>query len=362
MPITDARLISVIIPTLGRSDLTLRCIDSVNKQTVSNDQFEIIVVENDARPETTLPEPFPENVRRIALKGNHGTTGSINRGIAESSSTYVLLLNNDIELEPTFLETLLSVIERDERCGFCTGKLVNARDRTRLDGVGDAVLMGGGVYRLGHADLDLGEFTSPFSVLAACGAATLFRRSVVNEAGGLDEDFFAYVDDVDLALRARLLNYSGTCVPQARALHVGSATLQDTFHPKIVEWLTRNQILLIAKNYPGSLLIRLLPRIIAFQSLWFLLVVYRGKLLPYCKGVLGALRLLPRMLRKRRRLMNTRKISVQDFLGALRASEQQVFNWHQRQNFTARSKLLKVYFALFSRTEGPGSKERSNPV
>ncbi|HEX4920642.1 MAG TPA: glycosyltransferase, partial [Candidatus Bathyarchaeia archaeon] len=105
MLIARPRLVSIIIPALRRPDLTQRCIDSVLKQSLRDSEYEIIVVENAAQPETVLPHPLPPHVRRIDLVENCGTTGSINRGVAESSSKYLLFLNNDVELGPEFLET-----------------------------------------------------------------------------------------------------------------------------------------------------------------------------------------------------------------------------------------------------------------
>ena len=101
----------------------------------------------------------------------------------------------------------------------------------------------------------------------------LYRREVFELCGRLDEEFFAYLDDLDLALRAQLLGYTGIYLPDAVAYHIGSATLGDVLHPRIVEYLTRNQIYLLAKDYPRSVLWRLLPRIIVYQKLWFLFAV-----------------------------------------------------------------------------------------
>ena len=80
------------------------------------------------------------------------------------------------------------------------------------------------------------------TVLSGCGAAVLYRREVFELCGPLDEDFFAYLEDLDLALRAQLLGYTGIYLPDAVAYHIGSATLGDVLHPRIVEYLTRNQI------------------------------------------------------------------------------------------------------------------------
>jgi GT2 family glycosyltransferase len=350
MPVAQQKLVSVIVPALKRPDLTQRCIDSVLKQSLPDREYEIVVVENEARPETVLPDPLSQNVRRIELTENYGTTGSINRGVAESSSEYVLLLNNDVELDPQFLAILISVLSNSQEYGFATGKLISDRgNRDRLDGAGDALLRGGGAFRLGHSDLDVGQFDHSRPVLAGCGAATLFRRSVFEEVQGLDEDFFAYLDDVDLALRAQLIGHQGIYVPSALAYHIGSATLGHALHPRIVEWMTRNQILLVVKNYPSSVLLRLLPQIIGFQILWCGMVLRKCRLVSYAKGMIGAMRALPRSLRKRE-LLKHRRITDAEFLSLLKTSEEQIQEWENTRTFESRSGLLKAYFIVFGKS------------
>ena len=104
-----------------------------------------------------LPDPLPANTSRIALPDNEGTTGSINRAVAATESRYILLLNNDIELEPDYLAKLVASLDADPHLGFATGKLLRATQRTHLDGAGDAMLMAGAAYRLGNLDRDDGQ-------------------------------------------------------------------------------------------------------------------------------------------------------------------------------------------------------------
>lgn len=346
---------TVVIPALHRPDLTRRCLDSLQNQTISPDDLEVVVVENEARPDAILPDPLPRNVRRIELPENYGTTGSINRGVAASRSEYILLLNNDVELAPNFLVRLISTIEEHEAYGFVTGKLLSARDRARLDGAGDALLVGGGAFRLGHGDVDTGQFDQRREVLAGCGAATLFRRAAFEQAGGLDEDFFAYVDDVDLCLRAHLMGYRGVYVPDAVAYHLGSATLGNSLHPRVVQWMTRNQLLLIFKDYPLLVLIRLLPRILIFQGLWLALMLRRRRFLSYIKGIFGFLRLLPRMLYRHTTVMKSHCLADEALVRALIRSEDQIYTWYVSGDPQLRSKLLVAYFRLFPRS----TRERS---
>ena len=350
---------AILIPSWHRPDLLRQCLSSLARQTLPSENYEIVVVENEAQPEMMAEVPLPPNARVIPLSENLGTTGSINRALRESSSEYVLLLNNDVELEPLFLETLLSVLQNNPGYGFATGKLLSARQRDQLDGAGDALLRGGGAYRLGHGDLDRGQFDRHAPLLAGCGAATLFRRSVLEAVQGLDEDYFAYLDDLDLALRAQLAGYPGVFLPQAVAWHLGSATLGDAFHPRIAHLLTRNQLLVVVKNYPAGALIRCLPQIAVFQLLWFSLLLRRGMVWPCLRGLGGALRLLPRMLTKRRRIMRSRRLSSAEFLRLLRASEEQIRCWQAGLPRAAQSNLLRAYFCFFR--PGP-SKSGTRPA
>ncbi len=343
----SSKLVSIIVPALHRPDLTARCLQSLVQQTISSDHYDVILVENDARPDSILKDPLPPNVRRILLEKNYGTTASINFGIAESSSKYVLLLNNDAELQPQFLATLIGVMDAEQNFAFTTGKLLRASDTTRMDGAGDALLLGGGAYRLGHADLDAGQFEKRRWILAGCGAATLFRRSVLNETRGLDEDFFAYLDDIELALYVHQLGYKGCYVPEAVAYHVGSATLGNPMHPKVVELVTRNQLYLILKHYPGYVIGILLPRIFIFQVLWFAFVVRRHHCAAYVRGLLSAVKSMGRLLRKRTEVMQQRRIENKEFLNLLRASEKQLFEWHISRPQGSRSHLLNAYFWIF---------------
>ena len=214
-----------------------RRIDSIQRQTLPAERWKIVVIENEAQPDSILPDPLPLNTIRIELPTNEGTTNSINRGMASVPSLYVLLLNNDVELEPDYLETLLNTLEADETLGFATGKLLRATDHALLDGAGDAMLLAGASYRLGHLDPDEGQFDQPMPLLSACGAAVLYRSKAFLLSGALDADFFAYLDDLDLALRTYLIGYRGVYVPEAVAYHIGSATLGRALHPRVVEYM-----------------------------------------------------------------------------------------------------------------------------
>ena len=343
------KTVTIAIPALHRPDLTARCLEFIQQQTLPADVWEVVVIENEALPGSILPDPLPPNTRRIELPTNEGTTGSINRAVAVTESRYVLLLNNDVELRPDCIEKLVSALDADATLGFATGKLLRATQRSHLDGAGDAMLMAGAAYRLGHFDPDDGQYNQPRPILSGCGAAVLYRREILELSGGLDEDFFAYLEDLDLALCAHLLGYTGVYLPEAVAYHVGSATLGDVLHPRIVEYLTRNQIYILAKDYPRSVLWRLLPRIAVYQGLWLVFASRKGGLGAYLCGWWAGVRGVSRMRRKHRELMTKRRITDDEFLARLRKSERQIYDWQRSRSPEERSVLLNFYFRLFGK-------------
>lgn len=343
------KTVTIAVPSLRRPELTARCLEFIQQQTLPPDSWEVMVIENEARPECILPDPLPPNTQRIELTVNEGTTGSINRAVAATESRYVLLLNNDVELSPDYIEKLVRALDTDSTLGFAAGRLMRATQRTHLDGAGDAMLMAGAAFRLGHFDPDNGQYDCPRAILSGCGAAVLYRREVFEACGCLDEEFFAYLDDLDLALRAQLLGRTGIYLPDAVAYHVGSATLGDTVHPRIVEYLTRNQIWLLLKDYPSSVLLKLLPRILVYQLLWMIYALRNSGGRAYLRGWRGALGGLSTMRRKRRELMGKRRISDEEFLARLRDSERQIYRWQQSRAAQDRSGLLNFYFRVFGK-------------
>jgi GT2 family glycosyltransferase len=343
------KTVAIAIPSLHRPDLTARCIEFIQKQTLPADAWEVIVIENEARADKMLPDPLPPNTRCIELRDNEGTTGSINRAVEATCSQYVLLLNNDIELQPDYVEKLVCALDADSKLGFAVGKLLRATQRTHLDGAGDAMLMAGAAYRLGNSDPDLGQFDQAMPMISGCGAAVLYRREAFVSCGGLDLEFFAYLDDLDLGLRAQLVGYGGLYLPEAVAYHIGSATFGEALHPRVIEYLTRNQIYLLLKDYPRPVLRRLLPRIAVYQWMWLIVALRNHSLGAYLRGLISALRGWGNMRSKHLDLMSKRQITDAEFLTRLRESERQIYKWHQSRPPQDRSALLNLYFWISGR-------------
>ena len=180
-----------------------------------------------------------------------------------------------------------------------------------------------------------------------CFSLGAYRRTVLEDVGGFDEDFFGYLEDLDLSLRAQLRGYRGLYVPSAVVYHQGGATFEARGKKEIFRLITRNQIWVVAKNYPAAVLLRTLPRIIVFQVLWMGLMLSRGLLSTCLRGFWEAFRGLPRMLRKRRHIQRSRSITPREFWEMLKYSEQEIAAWQQRLEPAERSLLLRIYFGLF---------------
>jgi len=280
--------VSFIIPHWNRRDLLAAALESIRAQTCP--PLEVLVVDNGSTDGSSqLAEQAGAKI--LQLGTNRGFSFAVNRGIEAARGDRIAILNNDVELDPGWTSQLLEALERST-AWFAIGKLLDYTDRRRIDGVGDAICAGGTSARLGHGHTDQGLFDTPFDTPRATffpsGTAVLFRRDFFNSTGLFDEAFFAYLEDVDLGLRAALLGLNGVYVPEALAYHRSGATLGAWSGP-MVNWLTRNQILLLAKHYPGRLLGKFWRAILVAQVLWAAMALRHGRPLAYISGLLAGL-------------------------------------------------------------------------
>ncbi|MBA2511559.1 MAG: glycosyltransferase family 2 protein, partial [Rubrobacteraceae bacterium] len=225
--------------------------------------------------------------------------------------------------------------------GLFASKLVDFGDRGRLDGAGDALRRSGLPYRLGHGELDRGQFEQEEFVFGACAAAALYRRGVFDEVGLFDEDFFAYCEDGDVSFRAQLAGHRCLYVPGAVVYHVGSVSTGGKRSPTATLLGTRNGLLLLVKNLPGSLAGGYLPSIVLGQLSRLLVVsLSPGGPKAHLEGLAGAWRLLPKMLEKRRKIQNERRVSdayLRELLG--RSSRRAAESRRRRIRDAVRSRL-----------------------
>ncbi|MDP8901729.1 MAG: glycosyltransferase family 2 protein [Actinomycetota bacterium] len=301
--------VAVVIPNWNTREFLGPCLESLRRQTFRD--FETLVVDSASTDGSVgfVEESFPE-VRTLALAENRGFSGAVNAGIGASDAELVVLLNNDTEQDPGWLEALVEAAERRPEAGLFASKLVDFGDRRLLDGAGDALRKSGLPYRLGHGERDRGQFESEEFVFGACAAAALYRRGVFEEVGLFDEDFFAYCEDGDLSFRAQLAGHRCLYVPDSVVYHVGSVSTGGKRSATATRLGTRNGLLLLVKNLPGSLVRSYLPSIVLGQLSRLLVVsLSPGGLRAHLEGLAEAWHLLPKMLKKRRSIQDGRRVS-----------------------------------------------------
>ena len=311
--------LTVIIPNWNGERFLQACLGSLRKQ--SFEDFETVLVDNGSTDDSVafVKGNFPE-VRIISMVKNRGFSAAANAGIEGSETELVVLLNNDTEASPGWLEALVRAADGHPGAGTLASKLVDFHDRRFLDGAGDALRLGGLPYRLGHGEKDRGQFDSPAFVFGACAAAALYRRDVLAEIGLFDEDFVSYCEDGDLSFRAQLAGYRCLYVPGAVVYHVGSASTGGKRSATATRLGTRNSLCLLVKNLPLSVVPHVLPFFLLGQLARMLVTAASGVWLAHLRGLVEAARLLPLMLKKRREIQEHRRVSVGYVRGLLRRS------------------------------------------
>lgn len=310
----DPPLISVVIPNWNGAQHLPTCLDSLRRQTYPH--VEIIVVDNNSHDDSLalLEREYPE-VRAIALKENRGYAGGVNVGFGEAQGEILVVLNNDTEADPRWLEELWVGLKRHPEAGSATSKILLFDEREVFNSAGDLYGVDGVPINRGVWEQDQGQYDEEEKVFSPCGGACAVRRSMLEELASkgqdqpFDEDFFAYCEDVDLGWRAQLAGHQCLYVPTAVIYHRLSATGGG----KIASYYTgRNFIYVLVKNYPTSLLRKHWPKIVGAQLRisWEALKAWRGEAArARLRGQLGAVWNLPRMLRKRRVIQETRTVS-----------------------------------------------------
>lgn len=247
--------VSVLIVNWNRRQLLERCLKSL--ETGQGPRFEAIVVDNGSSDDSVdwLREyqrvsPYP--VRLVLNSTNLGFCRANNQGIAAASAPFVALLNNDAEVRAHWLDHLHRAFE-DPRVGMAASKILVWEDPRIIDKVGHLIWPDGQNRGRGTGEIDRGQYDAEEEVLWPDGCACMYRKAMLDEIGGFDEDFFAYADDAELGLRARIAGWRCLYMPKAVVLHRRGSTL-GVNSPRRLFLIERNRVWLAVKLFPGSLL------------------------------------------------------------------------------------------------------------
>jgi GT2 family glycosyltransferase len=313
-------LISVVIVNWNRRSFLHACLTSVARQT--GIEFETIVVDNGSIDASAEMAEQEFGARVIRNSENRGFCAANNQGIAAARGEFVALLNNDAEAEPGWVAALHRACTRSPEIGMAASKVLVWEDPRRIDKVGHLIYPDGQNKGRGSGVLDLGQFDREEEVLWPDGCAAMYRKEMLDCIGGFDEDFFAYGDDAELGLRARIAGWKCIYTPEAVVRHHRGSTLgRDS--ARRLELIERNRLLLAWKLFPWSLL-WLNPFYFAARLAAGFAAAGRGEgdtahfpgirgkwkmAAALIKGDWEALKLLPRMLRKRTAIRRLRRLS-----------------------------------------------------
>ena len=289
--------VTIVILNWNGRHLLPACLSALDTQTFRD--FEVVVVDNgshDGSPEW-LAAQYPA-VRLIRNATNLGFATANNQGIRASQAPLIMLLNNDAYLAPDCLLQLVETAERAVWAGMFACKILQHDAPDRMDAAGIEVDRAGVAWNRGWGE-PAANHTQASEVFGPSAAAALYRRTMLDQIGLLDDDFFIYYEDVDLAWRAQWAGWRCLYVPEAAARHVHSATT-GRGSPFKNFLLGRNKWRAILKDYPFAALAAYLPLMIAIDLGAALVGSWRSRNLGPLRGRVAVLRDVRRMWRQRR--------------------------------------------------------------
>lgn len=297
--------LSIIIVTWNGRQHLEACLTAVAAQ--QRVDAETILVDNASSDGTTdfVRSRFPW-VRLRTLERNRGFAGGNNAGAGEAGGRYLAFLNNDTIADPLWLRTLRDGLDEARRVALATSRVVYMHDPAIVDSAGDGMTRWGGAFKRLHG-APAAEAMESREVFGACGAAFIIAKSVFEEIGGFDEDFFLSHEDVDLSYRAQLRGYRCRYVAESVVRHRGSSSIGRAsrlavFHgQRNLEWV-------YVQNTPMALLVRTFPGHVLYEMAAAAHFARRGLLGTFLAAKVAALAGLPQALRKRARVQQARTV------------------------------------------------------
>ncbi|MBI5458355.1 glycosyltransferase family 2 protein [Methanobacterium sp.] len=237
----------VVIPNYNGQPFLGECLESLKNQ---DHPFDVIIIDNASQDESVsyIRENYPE-FDLIENQENLGFAAAVNQGIKASSSEYIFLMNNDVQLEAETINILLKCIKKDENIFAVSSKIIQYPDANKMDDAGDEYTILGWTRRVGYGKSP-DNYVQEREIFSACAAASIYRRSILDEIGYFDENFFAYMEDVDLSYRARIHGYKCRYCPEAVVYHVGSGTSGSRYNEFKTRLAARNNVYVPYKNMP----------------------------------------------------------------------------------------------------------------
>lgn len=316
-------LASVVIPNFNGKSFLKPCLDALIRQTKTDK--EIILVDNNSKDDSIeFVRTFYPEVKIIPLSENRGFAGAVNQGIKQAKGALIAVLNNDTVIDSDWLEVLSTFMESNPDIGFCASKIVKYDDSAVIDSVGHGMKRSGYTFNMGNAVRDTGQYNSRREIFGASAAAAVYRKSMLEDIGLFDEDFYMYLEDVDLSFRAQLRGYKCMYVPDANVQHVGAGTTGEQYHRDNVYFIARNTIYVLLKNMPRKVLKSHYFRICFFLIYLQLYHTFKSFHGWSClKGFYEGLRDRRKMVVKRKRILGGKRVPDDHILDMLLSCEKE---------------------------------------
>ncbi len=301
--------ISAVIPTWSALRFLPACLSALRAQLGPQD--EIVLVDNGSRDRAgDWARAHAPDVRVIGLPQNLGFAGGTNAGMAAARGELLLLINDDALAEPGCVAALWTALRDAPQAGATAGALVFSR-RPEVVASAGICFQGDGVATDMHIGVPVVELpAAPVEIFGVSGGLALLRRELLDDVGPFAGDFFSYLEDADLAWRARLRGWGARLAPGARARHVYSAT-GGQGSPLKQRLLGHNRLRLIVRCMPAPILRECLPAILRYDLLATAYGLLRGQPM-IAAGRMDALRELPTLLAQRRKIQAGRTASIGD--------------------------------------------------
>jgi GT2 family glycosyltransferase len=305
-------LVSILIVNYNGRGLIINCLKALEEQSFKD--FEIIIIDN-ASTDNSLDEiknylqgcPLSSSVKLIPLDENVGFSGGSLEGLRRAEDEYVALLNNDAEPHKRWLAELVKAMDLDSESGICASKMI-VHGTDVIDSAGDGFSTALKGFGEGEGQKSF-LYNEKRYVFGACGGAALYRRKMLEEIGFFDEDFFLIHEDIDLDFRAQMNGWKVLYVPTAIVSHRVRSSIGH-MSDVAVYYTLRNSEFVKIKNIPLVIFIRCFAEFIIGNLTEFIYFAIKHKHLRlYFKAKIDAIKMLPRMLRKRAAIMKDRKVS-----------------------------------------------------
>jgi GT2 family glycosyltransferase len=292
-------LISIIIVNFNGLRFLDPCLSSISRQSYK--KYEIIFVDNGSSDSSLnfIKEHYPEVITLVSEK-NLGFAGGTNAGIHMSKGDFILTLNNDTVLDPFFLEEIQKPMNTYPDVGMCGSKILLPDGRINSTAI--CIFRSGAAWDRGIGELDIGQYDCLEKIFGPSAGAALYRRTMMDEIGLFDEDFFLFMEDVDLAFRAQLAGWTCMYVPSAKVIHTFGGTTGIGSNLSVY-YGSRNLLWYIVKNYPVKILMKSLPWIIGRNCAEIPYYMMKGKGGVILRAKFDSAKGIYRMIKKRKKII-----------------------------------------------------------